>query len=106
MAEKKREMWYLYHKVGDKIVMDRARHTEHHRQAHAKLGLPSPRYVAGTQTPLGDDHMARLEKYYEATFYRSHKSNLPEWEEPERLKRKRERREANRLKREGAVKRG
>ena len=83
MDEKKPEMWYFYHKVGDKIVMDRALHTDHHKQAHRALGLPKPKYVAGTLRPLTDAEIKRYEGYHAATFDKGHRRDLPQFEEPE-----------------------
>jgi hypothetical protein len=81
MDQKKRK-WYLYHLEGDKIVMDHADHTDHHRQARHAMGLEKPRYVAGTLAPLSKEEMERYEKHYKASFDHSKRKDLPEFVEP------------------------
>jgi len=95
-------MWYLYHKVGDKLVMDRALHTLHHKQTLRALGHPKPRYVAATLKPLTDEELARYESFHNAKLDKGHRRDLPEFEEPAAWKSFKARQESRRKMIEGA----
>lgn len=73
---------YLYHIEGDRMVMDVASHTDHHRQARRAMGLPKPRYVAGTFVPLLDKDIKKYEAHYKVTFDTAKRKELPPFEEP------------------------
>jgi len=73
---------YLYHKVGDKMVLDRADHTDHHRQALAEAGLPAPAYVAGTFLPLTEDQAKAYALSAGVTWDPTPRKPLPGFQEP------------------------
>jgi len=102
MEKEKPKEWYLYHKVGDKIVLDRALHTTHHKQALSAMGHKPPRYVAATLVPLTDEEVARYEAFHSAKLDKSHKRELPAFEEPASWKSFRARQESRRRMIEGA----
>jgi len=71
---------------GDKLVMDVAMHTDHHRQARESMGLPRPKYVAATFTPLKPEEIKKYEDQYKVTFEHKQQKALPEFVEPEHWK--------------------
>jgi hypothetical protein len=73
---------YLYHIEDGKMVMDEALHTTHHKQARAKLGLPKPRYVAGTFVPLTPEEIARYEAHHDVKFHNQPRKPLPAFTDP------------------------
>lgn len=74
--------WYLYHIEDGKIVVDVADHSTHHKQAREAMGLPKPRYVAGTLKPLTKEEQKRYEDHYSASFDHSKRKDLPDFVEP------------------------
>lgn len=75
--------WYIYHFDGNGgVVMDVADHCDHIEQVHKAMGLPNPNYMAGLQTPMSAETMAKYEAQYKVKFNPAPRPPLPKFVEP------------------------
>jgi hypothetical protein len=83
MAENASNQWYLYHRVGTKLVMDRADSNQHLEQHHADKGLPKPDYICASLEPLSDKTVKAYEDQYALTHDKTARPHLAPWKPPE-----------------------
>jgi hypothetical protein len=77
------EQWYIYHLYDGKIIMDRADHTDHMRQAYAGDPKFKGAFLAGTKTPLTPHELKGLEAQYEAKHDPGTRPALKPWVRPD-----------------------
>jgi hypothetical protein len=82
---KRAELYYLYHKRGGKIVVDRAMHTDHARQHYAGDPEFKEQWIAYTKTPLTEAEKAAFSKQYGMPFDDSPRAELKTWTPPVRV---------------------
>lgn len=80
MATEQKRPWFIYHKYGDKMVMDEADHIDHLRQHHKGDKNFHNYMIAGVREPLSDKTLAMYEKQYNLKFDNSKRPALKEYQ--------------------------
>lgn len=77
--------WYIYHQQGGKIVLHKAQHMAHLKQAMKAAGQPPVAPVAATLAPLTSTELAAFSKHYNQTMPTTAEPELPAYNPPSPL---------------------